>query len=169
MSMIKYIVNKNKRIPLMGVGNSAEPLSANKIAALPQVKGQIGKTGILELLRGEKKQVKGFSIVEDRAPDRANKLGVEYIGTGKHRQRKPMRIFIRPCHDKGLTGRESGDFAKFLTSVYHAAHASPSGMVEYDDLPELDGWSRNIRSVYAARAKGLGYVTIHRESGKIAK
>lgn len=85
---IKFLANSNKRIPIIG-GLAGEALSANKIAQLPQVKGQIGKTGILELLRGEKKQVKGFSIIEDRAPDRANKIGVEYIGTGKLRQRRP--------------------------------------------------------------------------------
>lgn len=164
MSMIKYIVNQNKRIPLMG-----EQLSANKIAALPQVKGQIGKTGILELLRGEKKQVKGFSIVEDRAPDRANKVGVEYVGSGKLRKRQPMRIYVKPCHDKGLTGRESGDFAKFLTSVYKRCNNAPCG-VEYSELgQDLPGWSRNIIAVYAARAKSLGYVTTSRESGRLGK
>ena len=162
MEMIKYLASNNKRIPLMG-----DDLSANKIAQLPAVKGQIGKTGILELLRGEKKQVKGFSIVEDRAPDRANKIGVEYIGTGKIRQRKPMAIYVKPCKDKGLTGREGGDFKRFLLTVYKGANKNPAG-VEYGALAgELEGWSRNIVAVYSARAKALGYVTTSRESGKL--
>lgn len=75
--LIKYLTNNSKRIPIIG------EQSANKIAQLPAVKGNIGKTGILELLRGEKQSVKGWQVIEDRAPDRANKVGVEYIGTGK--------------------------------------------------------------------------------------
>lgn len=161
MAMIHYLTNNSKRIPLMG-----ENMSANKIAQLPQVKGQIGKTGILELLRGEKQQVKGFSIVEDRAPDRANKLGVEYIGTGKLRQRQPMRIYVRPCHDRGMSDRLSGDFAKFLNVVYHRCQGG--NMVEYNEIAqELPGWSRNMVAIYAARAKTLGYVTTVRESGRL--
>jgi len=128
MEMIKYICNNSKRIPLMG-----DNISANKIAALPQVKGQIGKTGILELLRGDKKQVKGWQVIEDRAPDRANKIGVEFVGSGKIRQRKPMKIYVKPCKDKGLTGRESGDFKRFLLAVYKGANNNPTG-VEYNAL-----------------------------------
>jgi len=164
MQMIKYICNNSKRIPLMG-----DNISANKIAQLPSVKGQIGKTGILELLRGTKQDVKGWKVIEDRAPDRANKIGVEFVGSGKIRQRKPMAIYVKPCKDKGLTGRESGDFKRFLLAVYRGANNNPAG-VEYGTLAgELEGWSRNIVSVYANRARALGYVTTSRESGKLGK
>ena len=163
MQTIKYICNNSKRIPIMG-----ENMSANKIAQLPQVKGQIGKTGILELLRGDKKNVKGFSIVEDRAPDRANKLGVEYIGTGRLRQRKPMRIYIKPCPGRGMSDRCTGDFRAFLTACYALSKTSYNNMVEYNEVGKvLEGWSRNMVAIYAARAKTLGYVTTVRESGKL--
>lgn len=161
MQTIKYICNNSKRIPLIG-----ENMSANKIAELPQVKGQIGKTGILELLRGDKQQVKGWQIVEDRMPNRANKMGVEFIGTGKLRQRKPMRIYVRPCEGRGMSDRVSGDFAKFLMVVYHRCQGG--NMVEYNEIAQdLPGWTRNIVAIYAARAKTLGYVTTVRESGKL--
>lgn len=161
---IKYLASNNKRIPLIG-----ENMSANKIAALPQVKGQIGKTGILELLRGEKQQVKGWSIVEDRMPNRANKMGVEFIGTGRLRRRQPMKIYIKPCPGRGMSERVSGDFAKFLTSVYH--RCQNGRMAEYDEIAEdLPGWSRNMVAIYAARAKTLGYICPPvRESGKLDK
>jgi len=163
MQMIKYMVNDSKRVPLLG------EQSANKLARLPQLKGSIGKTGILELLRGDKKNVKGWQVIEDRAPDRANKIGVEFVGSGKIRQRKPMQIYVRPCKDKGLTGREGGDFKRFLLAVYKGANNNPAG-VEYNALAsELEGWSRNIVSVYANRARALGYVTTSRESGKLGK
>lgn len=163
-NQIKYIVNaqSNVRIPLI---DSA--LSANKIAELPQVKGKVGKTGILELLRGQKSNVKGFEIVEAPAPDRANKCGVEYCGTGKLRKRKPMQIYVSPCKGRGLSDRLHGDFAKYLTAVYHVAHKQ-GGKAEYNDIREaLPGWSRDIVAIYSARAKKLGYITTTRESGKL--
>lgn len=155
------MASNNKRIPIMG-----ENLSANKIAEMPQVKGQIGKTGILELLRGEKSSVKGWRIVEDRMPNRANKMGVEFIGTGKLRKRQPMKIYVKVCHARGMSDRVSGDFAKFLTVVYH--RCQDENMVEYNEIAQdLPGWSRNMVAIYAARAKTLGYVTTVRESGKL--
>lgn len=162
---IKYIANADKRIPLLA------ETSANKLAQLPALKGHIGKTGILELLRGTKKSVKGFEIIEAPAPDRANKLGVEYQGTGKIRQRKPMKIYVKPVTGRGMSERMHGDFALFLTSVYQACHNNKTGMIEYSTLQaeSLPSWSRNMISVYANRARSLGFVETIRESNKVCE
>ena len=127
---IRYLANaEGKRFPLM-----SDDMSANKIAAMPQVKGKIGKTGILELLRGQKASVKGWQIIEDKKPDRANKVGVEYCGTGKMRQRQPMKIYVRPNNERGLSDRVKGDFRRFLVACYSQASKSESGMVEYGSI-----------------------------------
>lgn len=163
-STIRYLANpEGKRYPIL-----SDDISANKLAQLPAIKGKIGKTGILELLRGSKQSVKGWQLIEDRKPDRANKVGVEYCGTGKMRQRAPMKIYIRPSSERGISDRVKGDFRKFLVACYSQASKSESGMVEYGTIgAELGGWTRNMVSVYANRARKLGYITTERHSNPV--
>ncbi len=143
--------------------------SANALAKHPVINGNIGKTSILVLMRGQKAEAKGFRIVEIEKPYIANKLGIESIGTGKLRQRKPMTIYIKPNPSRGLTeGMQKSDFADFLTTVYKQAKRD-NGQVEYSALASILGWSRNMVSVYSARAKNLGFIDIERHSNFIAR
>lgn len=156
---MQIIINpQGKKIPIASGATGAA------LAKLPTFKGQIGKTSLSELVTGKRKESKGFRIVECEAPKIANKLGVETVGTGKLRQRKPMKIYIKPLHGRGLNERSEGtDFRQFLTAVYHAAKAQ-GGRVEYSAIAENLGWSRNMVAIYSARAKRLGFVDTMRES-----
>ena len=147
-----------------------ENASAGTLAKHSALAGNIGKTSILEMLRGQRSEAKGYKIIECERPKVANKIGVETVGTGKMRQRQPMKIYIKPLADRGLTDRVKGDFRRFLVACYHHVNASESGSVEYGKVgAALGGWSRSMVSVYAARARTLGYIDTIRESGKIGK
>lgn len=160
---MKYLVNPaNRRFAIPA------DVSANKLATTIGIQGNIGKTAILELMRGVKVESKGWRIIEaSEMPKRANKSNFEYVGTSSIRKRKPMLIHIVPKYDVGLTGYHSGDMLKFLELVYKQAKASEQGKIEYSEVGKALGWSRNIVSVYAAAARDKGFIEIERQSNKV--
>ena len=152
------ITPNSKKIAIM------ENTSAHSLAKHPALAGNIGKTSILEMLRGKRSEAKGFKIVEVEKPKIANKLAVESVGTGKMRQRKPMQIYVKPTIERGISSSmKDSDFKTFLQSVYSVAKSDANG-VEYSRLADSLGWSRNMIAIYSARAQKLGYVETERQS-----
>ena len=156
---MQIIINpQGKKIPV------ASGMTGSQLAKHPALAGAIGKTSLSELITGKRKEAKGFRVMDVPAPLIANKLAVESVGTGKLRTRKPMKIFVSPLNSRGLNDRmENTDFGMFLKNVYTSAKAQ-GGKVEYNQLAESLGWSRNMISVYSARARKLGFVKVERES-----
>ena len=156
---MQIIINpQGKKIPV------ASGMTGSQIAKHPALAGTIGKTSLSELITGKRKEAKGFKVVEIETPLIANKCGIETVGTGKLRTRKPMRIYVSPLNSRGLNDRmENTDFGMFLKSVYTSAKAQ-GGKVEYNQLAEGLGWSRNMVAIYSARARKLGFVKVERES-----
>ena len=152
------ITPNSKKIAIM------ENTSAGALAKHPALSGNIGKTSILEMLRGKRKEAKGYKIVEVEKPKIANKLAVESVGTGKQRQRKPMMVYVKPTNERGISPcMKDSDFKTFLQSVYSGAKSDANG-VEYSKLADSLGWSRNMIAIYSARAQKLGYVQTERQS-----
>lgn len=156
---MQIIINpQGKKIPV------ASGMTGSQLAKHPALAGSIGKTSLSELITGKRKEAKGFKVVEIEKPLIANKLGVESVGTGKIRTRKPMKIYVSPLNSRGLNDRmENTDFGMFLKNVYTSTKAH-AGKVEYNQLAESLGWSRNMIAIYAARARKLGFVDVERES-----
>lgn len=141
--------------------------TTSTILKMPIVNNAIGKTCLRELLTGKRKESKGFRVADIPKPYIANKIGVESIGTGRLRQRKPMLIYVSPCKGRGISERmEGSDFATFLTAIYRACKTSGKP-VEYNQLAHELGWSRNMISVYAARARKLEFINVTRQSNPV--
>jgi len=163
MKTIMQTILKNSA----GVSVNVTGMTAYAASKLDGVQGNIGKTSISCLLDGSKASVNGWSVTQqaEEPPqgfNRANKAGVEYCGTGKLRQRNPMKITCK-LTQAGETYRvkASKDFARFLNVVA----TSPNS--EYNNIAESLGWSRDYVAVYAARAKSKGLIETTKQSGAI--
>ncbi len=171
--MNKITVLKNSA----GTSFNITDMTANKAAAIEGVKGNIGKTSILDLMRGTKANVQGWSIatVEEKPQaaqtiegvKRANKLGVEFSGRNLKRERNPMVIHcVKTEQGKQYVPKAGSDFAKFLNQLPVKKSEKHTGP-EYNDIAHAVGWSRDTVAIYASRAAKLGLVSITKESGAI--
>lgn len=146
-------------------------VSAGKIANTEGIKGFIGKTSILEMLRDHSISRKGWTIREEEEKPAqeeqahiehipaANKLGIKAPTKGL-RNRKPAIIKYYPT-DKLESSYHSGDFGKYLAEIKN----KPG--IEASELASKLGWSRNLVMILAARAKSCGLIHQQKESQAI--
>lgn len=132
-------------------------LSAGKIADMEGVKGNIGKTSILEMLRSRSIIRKGWSIIEEEEkpareakPDEMKRL----------RNRKPSIIRYYPT-DKLIRGHHTGDFGKYVNEI----KKKPG--IEASELAAKMGWERKLVTIIAARARREGLICQQQESQAI--
>lgn len=156
-----------------GIAFNITGKSASTIAAMDGIKGSIGKTSILEMLRDHSIIRKGWIVSEyDDTPvpaipsvvdgiKRANKLGIPRAKAGK-RERKPMLIYYTPGdHLDDYLSRSSGDTRKMLSIV------SRNPGIEAGELANKLNWSRDQVLMTVARFVTQGYVTKAKESNRV--
>lgn len=147
--------------------------NASSIAAMDGIKGLIGKTSILEMLRDHSISRKGWIVSEyDDKPvpavpsvvdgiKRANKLGIPRAKAGK-RERKPMLIYYTPGdHLDDYLTRSSGDTRRMLSIVSH----NPG--IEAGELADKLQWSRDQVLMTVARFVTQGYIAKTKQSNRI--
>lgn len=143
--MKAYITDAN------GIKFDITNLSAGKIANMEGVKGNIGKTSILEMLRDHSIARKGWSIIEEvEKPEVVKRL----------RNRKPSIIRYYPT-DKLMQSHHTGDFGKYVAEI----KKKPG--IEASELAGRMGWERKLVTIIAARARREGLICQQQESQAI--
>ena len=132
-------------------------LSSGKIAEMTGVKGNIGKTSILEMLRDHSIIRKGWSISEEeeKPAEEAKPDGMKLS-----RNRKPSIIRYYPT-DKLMRSYHTGDFGKYVTEI----NRKPG--IEASELAAKMGWPRKLVTIIAARARREGLICQQVESQAI--
>ena len=143
-------------------------MSAGKVAEANEIKGHLGKTSILEMLRDHSISRKGWTIREgEEKPAQveqvhiehvpaANKLGIKPPTKGL-RNRKPAIIKYYPT-DKLESSYHSGDFGKYLAAIKN----KPG--IEASELANQLGWSRDQITQMAGKFRQLGLIHQQKES-----
>ena len=189
--MKKYLINAALGVKV----EVPEGASANKLAQLPGLAGNIGKTMILELLRGERQEAKGFQLVEQALnthptakahPQGKRAAGLQgsregYRARETSRRRLPNIIHVYFTEEGLQRWKYTGnDFYRFLEALHTAGGEklkeiqTPDGRqfafgsgVEYSELCQRLGWDRNLISIYCGRAKNHGLIVTTKQSNKI--
>lgn len=178
MSTFTYIVSAGSRIDITGLSCRQ---AADKLA------GRLGKTSITELMSGKRQEAKGWHIemidakpaeamykkagnikreVEHKGEiiqvHRANKQGIDFVGTGTVRKRNPMqiRVTLTPA---GVNGKFSarGDWRKMLDAI------GQRPAQEYSEIAQRLGWSRDAVQMLCNKAAAQGWLTKEKKSGAI--
>lgn len=181
MPTITYIVSAGSRIEITGLSCRQ---AAYKLA------GRLGKTSITELMSGKRQEAKGWRIetIEAKPADdatkqlkkagnikreveykgeitqvhRANKQGINFVGTGTIRKRNPMqiRVTLTPA---GADGKFSarGDWRKMLDII------GQRPAQEYSEIAQRLGWSRDAVQMLCNKAAAQGWLTKDKKSGAI--
>ena len=149
--MKTYIINAD------GIRLDITGLSAGKIADMEGVKGNIGKTSILEMLRSRSITRKGWSVIEEeeKPVEEARPDGMKRL-----RNRKPSIIRYYPT-DKLLQGHHTGDFGKYVNEI----KKKPG--IEASELAAKMSWERKLVTIIAARARREGLICQQVESQAI--
>lgn len=149
--MKTYIINAD------GIKFDITNLSAGKIADIECIKGHIGKTSILEMLRDHSIIRKGWSISEEeeKPAKEARPDGMKLL-----RNRKPSIIRYYPT-DKLLQSHHTGDFGKYVNEI----KKKPG--IEASSLAAKMGWERKLVTIIAARARREGLICQQVESQAI--
>ena len=151
--MKTYIINAD------GIRFDITGLSAGKIADMGGVKGNIGKTSILEMLRDHSIARKGWSIIEEeeKPAEEARPAGMKRL-----RNRKPSIIRYYPT-DKLMQSYHTGDFGKYVAEI----KKKPG--IEASELAAIMRWERKLVTIIAARARREGLICQQQESQAINK
>ena len=149
--MNTYIINAD------GIRFDITGLSAGKIAGIEGIKGNIGKTSILEMLRDHSIIRKGWSISEEeeKPAEEAKPDGMKRL-----RNRKPSIIRYYPT-DKLIQGHHTGDFGRYVTEI----KKKPG--IEASELASKMGWARKLVTIISARARREGLICQQQESQAI--
>jgi hypothetical protein len=93
---------------------------------------------------------------------RANKQGVTF--TACKIKRNKLKCFVQIAPNTGLSPRHKGDFLAFMKMAYRLTASDREGMgVEYQQIADALGWSRDAVTGYANRAKDRGLVVITKQ------
>ena len=152
--MKTYIINAD------GIRFDITGLSAGKIADTEGVKGNIGKTSILEMLRDHSITRKGWSIIEEEEEKPAEEAKPD--GMKLSRNRKPSIIRYYPT-DKLIHAHHTGDFGRYVSEI----KKKPG--IEATELAAKMGWPRKLVTIIAARARREGLICQQVESQAINK
>lgn len=181
MPTITHLVSGTTKVDITGLSCRQ---AADKLA------GRLGKTSITELMSGKRQEAKGWHIetVEAKPADhatkqlkktgnilrevehkgeiiqvhRANKQGINFVGTGTIRKRNPMqiRVTLTPAGANGkFTAR--GDWRKMLDII------GQRPAQEYSEIAQRLGWSRDAVQMLCNKAAAQGWLTKNKKSGAI--